>query len=170
MKLDLSDLRANPGDSVPFSGSIVLAASSFYEPVVVNGPIQVEGDAAYFPSDVVNINIRFQGELARPCSRCLNDVALSLNEKEHIAVCGTDEAETLPDDFNYVLDDDEIDLKPILISLILSQFEPKPLCREDCKGLCSSCGADLNVAECQCGKEHAKDPRLAGLAELLEES
>ncbi len=175
MKLNLNSLRANPGVSVPFSGQVALIESNFNEPVTVNEAVQVVGDAAYFPSDVVNVNIEFNVALARPCSRCLNDVALGLDLKDHVAVRGTAEAEVLPDDFNYVLDDEEIDLKPILVSLILSEFEPKPLCRDDCKGLCSSCGADLNNGACQCKTQPdktqpVKDPRLSGLAELLEDA
>ncbi|MFQ5894949.1 MAG: DUF177 domain-containing protein [Nitrospinota bacterium] len=42
----------------------------------------------------------------------------------------------------------------------------KPLCREDCPGLCPRCGKDLNEGPCGCAAEGA-DPRLAALAELL---
>jgi len=170
MKLNLNDLRANPGKPVPFLGPVALIEADFIEPVTVDEPAHIEGDAAYFLSNVVNVNIDFQVTLARPCSRCLKDVAFSLDKQDYIAVCGTEEMETLPDDFNYVLNDEDIDLKPILVSLILSEFEPKPLCQEDCKGLCSSCGADLNISECPCEVQHAKDPRLSGLAKLLEDS
>ena len=37
-----------------------------------------------------------------------------------------------------------------------------PLCREDCRGICALCGADLNVAPCQCD-EVLVDPRWSGL-------
>ena len=41
------------------------------------------------------------------------------------------------------------------------------LCKEDCKGLCSQCGTDLNDSQCGCKKEI--DPRLAALQQLLGE-
>ena len=45
-------------------------------------------------------------------------------------------------------------------------LDSKLLCREDCKGLCSRCGKNLNLGPCDCRKE--PDPRLAALAQLLE--
>jgi len=43
----------------------------------------------------------------------------------------------------------------------------KPLCREECKGICSSCGTDLNAGPCECKKQEV-DPRLAPLQKLKE--
>ncbi len=45
-------------------------------------------------------------------------------------------------------------------------LDGKPLCKEDCKGLCPTCGKDLNEGPCGCKKE--LDPRLAVLAKLLD--
>ena len=44
----------------------------------------------------------------------------------------------------------------------------KPLCREDCRGLCAECGANLNLTTCGCARRW-EDPRLAGLRALLDE-
>jgi len=41
----------------------------------------------------------------------------------------------------------------------------KPLCREDCQGLCPVCGADKNTGTCSC-EESTPDPRWAALAAL----
>lgn len=43
----------------------------------------------------------------------------------------------------------------------------KPLCREDCRGLCQICGVDHNVKSCECTGEHLADFRLRKLQELL---
>ena len=53
-----------------------------------------------------------------------------------------------------------------LSTLFLLDMETKFLCREDCKGLCSECGADLNLGPCNCRKQI--DPRLAVLEQLLD--
>ena len=42
------------------------------------------------------------------------------------------------------------------------------LCREDCKGLCPRCGKNLNEGPCGCSAPG--DPRLAVLAQLLEDT
>jgi uncharacterized protein len=46
-----------------------------------------------------------------------------------------------------------------------------PVCREDCEGLCPSCGQDLNEARCSCPGGQVEDHwgALAGLAERLKE-
>jgi uncharacterized protein len=50
--------------------------------------------------------------------------------------------------------------------VIRLQIPMKNLCRDDCKGLCASCGADLNVGECTCAPANA-DPRWSKLLGLL---
>ena len=66
----------------------------------------------------------------------------------------------------FVLDGDMLDLDETLSTLFILDMETKFLCSEDCKGLCSRCGADLNLGPCACGKE--VDPRLAVLQQLLD--
>ena len=57
----------------------------------------------------------------------------------------------------------------ILINNFLMNVSGKYLCKEDCKGLCSKCGQDLNVGECNCSDEEI-DPRWAALAEIMKNS
>lgn len=45
----------------------------------------------------------------------------------------------------------DVDLSGDLRDLIILALPGKILCREDCRGLCPNCGADLNVQECTCG-------------------
>lgn len=56
----------------------------------------------------------------------------------------------------------EIDLAPAVREQVLLAVPPPPLCREDCKGLCPTCGEDLNEGECGCDRT-AVDPRWAAL-------
>ena len=62
--------------------------------------------------------------------------------------------------------DEEIDL----MHLVQEQFQlvlpMKPLCRTDCRGLCTVCGGNRNAVPCQC-VDTWEDPRLAGLKQLL---
>jgi uncharacterized protein len=59
-----------------------------------------------------------------------------------------------------------IDLAPPLREHILLGLPLHPLCRPDCRGLCSQCGANLNETQCDCSQEDI-DPRLAVLKTLL---
>lgn len=56
----------------------------------------------------------------------------------------------------------EIDLSSAVREQILLSVPASPLCREDCKGLCPSCGRDLNEGECGCDRA-VVDPRWAAL-------
>jgi uncharacterized protein len=48
---------------------------------------------------------------------------------------------------------DEIDLTHEIEEQVAMGVPLKPLCHEECKGLCPTCGADLNLADCSCSKE-----------------
>ena len=63
----------------------------------------------------------------------------------------------------------ELDLGPAVRDAI-SLAEPiAPLCRPDCAGLCLECGQDLNLAPGHHHEDDELDPRLAGLAALLDD-
>jgi len=65
-----------------------------------------------------------------------------------------------------VASDGTIDLKPPLREQILLSQPLNPICRPDCKGLCASCGKNLNEGPCEC-QDESIDPRLAALKALL---
>jgi uncharacterized protein len=58
-----------------------------------------------------------------------------------------------------------IDLDPIVREQVLLALPVSVLCKDDCKGLCSVCGQDLNEAECGCERK-VVDPRLAVLKSI----
>jgi uncharacterized protein len=60
---------------------------------------------------------------------------------------------------------DEIDLTPLIREQVLLALAERPLCREECRGLCSQCGANLNEGDCRC-IVGGPDPRLAVLRNL----
>jgi len=59
----------------------------------------------------------------------------------------------------------QIDLTPAMREQILLSIPPSPLCSEDCKGLCPSCGKDLNEGACGCDRT-VVDPRWQALKGL----
>lgn len=62
--------------------------------------------------------------------------------------------------------DEAIDIAPLVRDTILTAQPLRNLCRDDCRGLCPCCGADLNRGDCGCDRRSI-DPRLAALANLL---
>jgi len=60
-----------------------------------------------------------------------------------------------------------LDLNPLTREYLLLDVPLRPLCRDDCRGLCPECGANRNEVDCGHGAEET-DPRLAGLRALLD--
>lgn len=60
---------------------------------------------------------------------------------------------------------DEIDFSDALQEQVVLALPYKPICREDCKGLCPQCGQDLNQNVCKCGNEATNGP-FAALKDL----
>jgi uncharacterized protein len=60
---------------------------------------------------------------------------------------------------------DGLFLADVLKEQVLLALPIKAICQSNCRGLCPSCGANLNHEECRC-ETHATDPRLASLARL----
>ncbi len=61
-----------------------------------------------------------------------------------------------------------LDLAPLIREEIILNTPTNAVCRPDCKGLCPTCGQDLNEGECEC-EEDDIDPRMEVLRTLLEE-
>src|SRR6267378_2761104 len=59
-------------------------------------------------------------------------------------------------------------LEPVLKEQVLLSLPMKVICQSDCRGLCPTCGANLNHEECRC-ETHTTDPRLAPLARLKQD-
>ena len=66
------------------------------------------------------------------------------------------------------VDGDTLDITEIIENSIISTLPIKRLCKEDCNGLCSQCGANKNVENCSC-LDYDVDVRLAKLRELFGE-
>ena len=65
--------------------------------------------------------------------------------------------------------DDQIDLNELVREQFYLALPMKPLCREDCRGLCPQCGVNWNTGTCECGSGW-EDPRLAPLKGLIKEN
>lgn len=59
-----------------------------------------------------------------------------------------------------------IDLDPVVREQVLLALPVSVVCRDDCKGLCSTCGQDLNEKDCGHGKVKEVDVRLAKLKDI----
>jgi uncharacterized protein len=113
-----------------------------------------------------------QTELELTCGRCLEPFRLPLESQIDVRylpaseLATEDEREVAEEDLDTsYYRDDQIDLNELLREQFYLALPMKPLCRDDCAGLCSQCGTNLNTGTCQCTSQW-EDPRLAPLREL----
>ena len=116
--------------------------------------------------------------LELPCSRCLEpftppvDSRFDLRYQPHVHAAGSGheaERQIEEDDLSTAFyDNDEIDLGQLMGEQFYLSLPMKPLCRDDCRGLCPICGTNLNRGTCDC-KRDWEDPRLAALKALKKE-
>lgn len=117
-----------------------------------------------------------QATLELWCSRCLEpftwtiDSPFDLRYQPHTQNTGEGEREIEEDDLTTAFyENDTIDLGQLMREQFYLALPMKPLCREECKGLCPNCGTNLNRETCDCKREW-QDPRFAALRRLKAES
>lgn len=116
-------------------------------------------------SGVVTCKINVRAEFETFCSRCLEPLKLPFDVTSEKIVRREEN-----EDFEDVIYTDGslcIDVVEEIRMLIYFEFPTKPLCSEDCKGLCPVCGCNLNTASCSCDIRTV-DPRLAVLKNLID--
>ncbi len=112
-------------------------------------------------------------ELELECSRCLQGVKQAQEFPISVVYHPADEIGSE----KHGLHDDEMDmgfysgeeleLQELITEQILLNVQMKPLCKEECKGICPKCGIDLNHGTCACVQKEI-DPRLEVLKKLLD--
>jgi uncharacterized protein len=145
------------------------------ESFTVAAPVKLSFDL-YKDKDQFRLDGRVETTLELPCSRCLEpftlpiDQAFDLRYQPHSSNTGEGEREIEEDDLTTAFyDNEEIDLGQLMREQFYLALPMKPLCRDDCRGLCPVCGANLNRETCDC-KPAWEDPRLAALKSLRRES
>jgi uncharacterized protein len=104
---------------------------------------------------------QFQTALEAGCVRCIEPFHLELQVPMEEMFTFTPAA-----DPTYFIDEGWLDLRKPLREQIMLTLPMHSLCRPDCKGLCITCGQNLNEGPCSCDTEEI-DPRLAELKKLL---
>lgn len=113
----------------------------------------------------VTVSGNVQFSIEAPCSRCLKTVKLDLKPEVNLVLTPKESIEE-EDDINHeTYAGDEVDISDYLREQIAMSLPFKVVCSENCKGLCPSCGINLNDETCECNS-HRIDPRLAVLKNL----
>lgn len=163
MRFHLKEILHVPGASLPFESQLDLSDLDFYgerpfaHPIVIHGTVRNMAGALMLEGSA-------DTTLELVCDRCLKPFRQELRLPVSTLL-----AETLEDEENdeiVLLEDGAVDLDEVFTTALVLSMDSKHICDQDCKGLCATCGANLNEGPCGCRKEI--DPRLAALAQLLD--
>ncbi len=114
--------------------------------------------------DMIEIKGKFDTKVHLACSRCLNEYVTTLKSRFNLTYInrllvepddiGQEEIEISAQEMGLIyFEGEEINLRDGIQEQVVMAFPIRALCREDCKGLCAACGADLNQGDCACDRK-----------------
>lgn len=145
MVIDVKKLKRSGKESCSFhfdyeadDSAITLPDAEYSRPVSVNGTLTLGGNEVWAEGEIEYF-------VSTKCSRCLDDVIF------HNIV---EFDETFSEDDNadgaYLYSRGLVDFTEMVNEKLLLSFPVSVLCKEDCKGICSGCGVNLNHEDCKC--------------------
>ena len=129
----------------------------FFEPISVRGYVKNMAGYMYLHCDV---SFKYSTACARCAEPVTNELAFSFEKDIASGDVSRDN-----DDYIFI-EDKKLDVYEPMADQLMLDMPSKVLCREDCAGLCPTCGKNLNLGACKCEK-NTGDPRLAILKTLL---
>lgn len=165
MKIDLTELFNGNKSVIEINRQFDMSdlVYSTYNPIKDN--VTVVG-RLYSKADVVYINIDINFNFYGVCDRCADE--LKKDFSFNVSKIVVEQLQNENDDDNYIVVDNRVlDLSELVNEEVSLSLPAKILCKDECKGLCSQCGANLNVSKCNCKIDI--DPRLSALLQLLDE-
>lgn len=163
MRLNVRKIMNTPGERIDFHFTMDLSdvdsggVESAVHPIRVDGEVRNE-------AGILSLAMQMQTRLRSVCDRC----GKVFDEDKTVPFSSllAEELENGENDDFLLLDNGEIDLGETARSEFILGLDTKTLCSADCKGLCPTCGVNLNEGTCTCKKE--ADPRWEALRSLLD--
>ena len=169
MQIHLSDVTDSEGKHIQLQPELELDKISFQMgdyPILEKTPVELgitnTGNKVLELKGIGSVTVGI------PCDRCLEQVAVKIpyeiEQKLDMKKSDTERVQDL--DENDYLTGMDLDVDRLVYLEVLMSWPLKVLCREDCKGICSRCGKNLNKGSCGCAEE-PKDPRMAAISDIF---
>jgi uncharacterized protein len=94
--------------------------------------------------DNLTLRAEFETAVVGPCQRCLGDAEVAVQARG-VEYVRHGDSETVEEDEEAYVTSSIVDLGRWARDLIAEELPSKLLCRDECRGLCAVCGADLNA-------------------------
>ncbi len=165
MKIDLTNLFNGTQSEIKINTQFDFSSFIYGGYTPIKDGVNVTG-VLYSKANLIHLELNIKFNFYGFCDRCADDVKREFSfDIDKIIV---EKLQNENDDDDYIIVDNRVlDLKEIVNEEVSLSLPTKILCKEDCKGLCAQCGANLNVNKCDCKKD--VDPRLEALLQLLDE-
>jgi len=164
MRLNLREIIEIPGASLPFETQLETDNLDFNSITAYKSKPHAVG-RVFNRAGVIMLEGEVAADISCICDRCAS--AFDSTKLTKLSAVIAEETEDNADDPElFFLEGDEIDLDEIVSTCFILDMDTKFLCSDDCKGLCTRCGKNLNLGPCGCGKQI--DPRFAVLEQLLD--
>ncbi|MBQ8307140.1 MAG: DUF177 domain-containing protein [Blautia sp.] len=169
MQIHLSKISSLEGEhmqvAVPLEmDDITFQAGSF--PILSKEPLSLEIDN--IGDKVLDLVGTGSITVGIPCDRCLEEVStdIPLEIRRRLDMKLTEEDRVKDLDESSYLTGTDLDVDRMVYLEVIMNWPQKVLCREDCKGICSQCGKNLNSGSCGCDSG-PKDPRMAAIRDIF---
>jgi uncharacterized protein len=163
MKVDISDILITNGASKEVKLKEAPEERKITDGCFLDGDLSFVGTLTN-ENDVFLMEGTLEISYISECYRCLKPLKNNMKLKISESFVHGDSPEQSD---MYVFEGKTIDLSKVIYDNIILNLPMKQLCSENCRGLCSICGANLNEKQCGCDSEKI-DTRLEGLKKFFE--
>lgn len=167
MIIDVSSILKETGGKIDIDTKLDFKDIDFLgENFHFEAPLNVFGKI-YNNGKSLRLDVTVSGEANVHCARCMSPMT-TVFEFLVTEDFMQDDGEAVDEDI-ILFSGTKIDLSDIVQNGFFMNMSGKYLCSEDCKGLCSKCGKNLNLGDCGCEDDDI-DPRWEVLRNLMDKS
>jgi uncharacterized protein len=169
MKISVDEVPQSPKE-VQFSENIEELQETYRQSINrdFGFPPRLDVDLVYYRSgEDIFFTGNFHGPVTGNCGRCLDPYNFTLaKEFEFVLTPDSSKSDRRAEELRRedlglsYYSSDEIDLAPLIREQVILALPTRPLCSENCRGLCVSCGTNRNRETCSCAAT-TSDPRMA---------
>lgn len=169
MQIHLSDISSSEGKCIQLSVPLDMQSVTFQSgtfPILSKNPLELT--ITNTGNRVLKLEATGSVTVSIPCDRCLEEVPteIPLDFERKLDMKLTDDERVNDLDESSYLTGMDLDVDQLVYLEVLMCWPLKVLCKEDCKGICSQCGKNLNYGPCECVDE-PKDPRMAAISDIF---
>lgn len=167
MLIRLNKFLSSDAISLNVNENYVIDDEEFLSKTRLNKDINFNADV-FKVEDSVLLTGTIKYTFSDECARCLENFDNTVETKFEAIIVQKISEDEESDEIQLVITDGCVVLDEIIKQMIYLSMPMKSLCKADCKGICPTCGVNLNYEKCKC-ENNLTDPRFNKLKDLLKD-